>query len=258
MENQFDDHNEENFLSNIDKKQPFLLPNNYFDSLNERLINKLECEEELTVYKTLSKIDKEQNFTIPENYFENLKNKLEYKYEISNFEELVKVPKNSFNEPSADYFEQLESNINHKLELDSELQEFKILSGLEKKNPFSVDANYFEKRTEKIITQNKTSKIVQFKSFVFNPKLAIAASLITIVGAVAFWKLNNNNSTIIQASDCKTLACLEKYELLNEKNIDDFDDENLYEMVDIEELDKKIGIEDNMNDSIGKGAKNEY
>ena len=257
MESQFDNQDEENFLSNIDKKQPFLLPNNYFNSFTERLINKLVCEEELTDYKTLSRINKEQNFNIPENYFENLKNKLEYKYEISNFEELEKLPKQSLNKTPSDYFEQLENNIKHKLELDSELQEFKTLSGLEKKNHFSVDANYFEKHNQNLTAESstKTTKIVKLRTFVFNPKLAIAASLILIVGAVVFWKLNNNSSTIIQASDCKTLACLEKFELLNEKNIDDFDDENLYEMVDVEELDKKIGTEDNINDSIRKDGK---
>lgn len=250
MENQFNNHDEENFLSNLDKKQPFLLPNDYFSNLTERLINKLECEDELKDYQLLSKINKEQNFTIPENYFENSKNKIEYKYEISNFKKLHKLPKNNLNEPSSDYFNQLEDNLKHKLELDNELQEFQLLNSLEKKNPFHVDSEYFKNLSEKATKENtkKTKGIIKL----FQSQLAIAASILLIIGAIVFWKLNNNSSTIIQTSDCKTLACLEKNELLNEKNVEDFNDENLYEMVDIEALDKKLGTEDNTNDTIRK------
>lgn len=253
MENHFNNHDDEFFLSNIDKKQPFLLPNNYFSNLTEQLLNKLECEEELKDYQLLSKINKEQSFTIPENYFENSKNKIEYKYEISNFEELKKLPKNSLNEPSPNYFNQLKDNIKHKLELDNELKEFQLLNSLEKKNPFHVDSEYFEKRSQRETKENtkKTKGIIKL----FQPHLAIAASILLIIGAIVFWKLNNNSENIIQSSDCKTLACLEKNELLNEKNIEDFNDENLYEMVDVEALDKKLSTEDNTNDSIRKGKK---
>lgn len=251
MENQINNYDDECFLSNIDKKQPFLLPNNYFNNVTDQLINKLACEEELTDYKTLSNINKENNFRIPKNYFEKLKNKLEYKYEIANFQQLDKLPKNGLNKPSNSYFNQLEDNIKHKLELHNELQEFQLLNSLEKKNPFHVDIEYFEKRhqTEETKTKNKGILIL------LQPKLAIAASILLIMGAIAFWKLNNNSETIIQPSDCKTLACLEKNELLNEKNIDDFNDENLYEMVDVEELDKTIITEDSINDSIRKDEK---
>jgi hypothetical protein len=51
------------------------------------------------------------------------------------------------------------------------------------------------------------------------------------------------------SGDCKTLACLEKNELLNEKNIRDFDEDNLYEMVDVEQLDKQIS-EKETSDSV--------
>jgi hypothetical protein len=250
MENLLNNDDEEQFLSNIDKKQPFLLPNDYFNNLTEQLLNKIACEEELTDYKTLSNINKETNFRIPENYFENLKNKLEYKYEISNYKELEKISKNLLNKPSKDYFEKSENKIKHKLELESELQEFKTLNSLEKKNPFHVDIEYFEKRNQKQTEETKTKN--KEILILLHPKLAIAASILLITGAIAFWKLNSNSETIIQPSDCKTLACLEKNELLNEKNVEDFNDENLYEMVDIEALDKKLGTEDNTNDTIRK------
>jgi len=52
-----------------------------------------------------------------------------------------------------------------------------------------------------------------------------------------------------------TLACLEKNEILNEKNIQDFDDESLYEMVDEALLDEQLSEDETSEDSLNTNKK---
>jgi hypothetical protein len=113
----------------------------------------------------------------------------------------------------------------------------------------------FDEVKEKIHTANQPIPTIfqtifeQLSLLLFKPKMAFALSFVLVIGFTAIWYLNKNDSPI-QTGDCKTLACLEKNELLNENNIRDFDDENLYDMVDEEMLDKQMSGEGTDKDSL--------
>ncbi|MFY9310299.1 MAG: hypothetical protein WAQ28_14730 [Bacteroidia bacterium] len=256
METNNNNFSEGDFLPGIEKKNAFILPDTYFNGLSARVMERIEFEKELEEYETLSGINRQLKFSIPANYFENLTNILDLKYESIKYPTLKTIPKHTLSEPPADYFETLHKNIANKMEYSAELGEFAILSSLQKKNNFTVAPSYFEKTEQTVKETGNTAGrpkglLRQLGTGVFQPKIAIAASLALIVGMAAFFYLKKTDSAL-QTGDCKTLACLEKYELLNEKNINDFDDENLYEMVDVEELDKNVSVDNTVNDSIKK------
>lgn len=253
MENFNDNFQEENFLSQWDKKNSFALPKGYFDSLSNRILNRIEHEQELATYKTLSE-NRESTFKVPQNYFETLANTLEYKYELSTYPELASTKKPVLKALPENYFENLEKKLVDKFELESELKEFSVLSSIPKKNAFKVAPAYFESKTddvkEKIHSSKQESGVVrQLITTLFKPQMAIAASLILIVGISAIWYFNKKE-TIVLNGDCMTLACLEKNEILNEKNIQDFDDESLYEMVDESALDQQLSEDETSEDSL--------
>jgi len=243
MENNYNNFQEENFLSGKDKKNSFVLPEGYFNSLSTRVLNRIEHEKELREFKILT-ANRQLKFAVPQNYFSSLTNILEYKYELSVYPELNKVAKPANMPLPAGYFETLNKKLMDKLEMESELKEFSVLSSIEKKNNFKVVPDYFESKTdsyeEKIHSEKNQRGIVrQLFATIIKPQMAIAASLVLIIGISAIWYFNRKDTTILN-SDCQTLACLEKNEILNEKNIQDFDDESLYEMVDVEMLDKQM------------------
>lgn len=253
MENNYDNFQEENFLSQCEKKNSFALPKGYFDSLSNRILNKIEHEQELTAYKTLAE-NRKTSFTVPQNYFDSLVNKLEYNYELSLFPGLASTKKPTLKSLPDNYFENIEKKVVHKLELESELKEFSVLSSIPKKNAFKVSSFYFESKTdsyeEKIHTEKSQGGVVrQLFSTWLKPQMAIAASLVLIVGISAIWYFNKKDSTVLNG-DCLTLACLEKNEILNEKNIQDFDDESLYEMVDEALLDQQLSEDETSEDSL--------
>ena len=258
MENLYDNFQEENFLPPGGKKNSFVLPKGYFDSLSTRILNKIEHEQELAEFKTLSE-NRKSTFTVPKNYFSSLANTLEYKYELSVFPQLANTKKPILKSLPENYFENLEKKVIDKLELEAELKEFSVLSSIPKKNAFKVSPAYFESKTdevkEKIHSDKKESGVVrQLLATLFKPQMAIAASLVLIVGISAIWYFNRKDSTILNG-DCLTLACLEKNEILNEKNIQDFDDESLYEMVDEALLDQQLSEDETSEDSLNTNKK---
>ncbi len=255
MENNYDNLSEENFLSGRDKKNAFGIPKGYFNSLSSRMLNKIECQQELAEFKTLAATDRQLKFAVPQNYFSSLATILEYKYELSVYSELAKVTKPVLKTLPANYFSMLKKKVMERIELDAELKEFSVLSSLEKKNNFKLVPDYFENNTDEVKEKIHAAKhrvpdfIDQVISLLFKPKMAFALSFVLIIGFTAVWYLNKTNP-VIQSGACKTLACLEKNELLNENNVRDFDDENLYDMVDVDVLDKNMSGKDVAKDSL--------
>lgn len=261
MENKYDKFQEENFLSGQDKKNSFALPENYFNSFYARLLYRIENENELAEFKILAGAKRQLKFTVPKNYFSSLTGIIEYKYELSLFPELIKVAKPVLKPLSAEYFEAMEKKVMEQIELTSELKEFSVLSSIEKKNNFQLVPDYFENSTDEVkerihaVNRYVPNIFDQLFSLLFKPQMAFALSFVFIIGFTAVWYFNRNESPLLK-SDCKTLACLEKNELLNENNIRDFDDENLYDMVDLEMLDEQLSEKETEKDSLKKRNKN--
>ncbi|MGZ4034230.1 MAG: hypothetical protein ACXVPU_16505 [Bacteroidia bacterium] len=262
---------EDNFLFGKNKELPFIVPQGYFDLFASQLINKIEALEELSEFETLASINKQTAFAVPENYFNGIENLLQDKNELAEFATLNKITKPVFKSLSADYANELNTDIIRKIEIADELKEYETLYAIDKQNIFTVATGYFDSIAddvkEKIYSDShqKESIFERILKSVLKPKMAFAYSfvIILVTGSILYYKHNDHSETITQPSgDCKTLACLEKNEILNEKNVHQFDDDNLYEMVDVDQLDKQISgkiesdsVKVNKNDhidSIGK------
>ena len=246
MEKNYNDHSgEENFLFGKDKKNPFVVPEGYFNSLTERIMKKAEIAHELEEFKNLASIDKKPLFDVPARYFSNSENRLEHSYELSAFEKISTHSK-KLPEVNADYFASLENRIRDRYEKEEELKAFSVLSSIPKKNNFEVAADYFDTAPASVKEKHHHEKeqrkpvVVQLWKALSNPRMAIAASIVLIFGISAIWYATRPDPIVAPDGPCKTLACLEKNELINEHNDRDFDEDNLYEMVDVESLDKQL------------------
>lgn len=239
---------EENFLFGKNKELPFVVPEGYFDLFTIKLINKIEALEELGEFATLSSIDKKVAFSIPENYFNSIENSLEEENELAAFSVLNSIPKPVLKPLSVQYIDELNACIIRKAEIADELKEYQTLYAIDKQNNFTVAPSYFDSVADDVkerIYANNDEKVSVFERIlqtIFKPKVAFAYSIAILLIAGSAWYFNHDSQTMIQGTsvDCKTLACLEKNELLNEKNVRDFDEDNLYEMVDVDQLNKQI------------------
>ena len=236
---------DENFLFGKNREMPFAVPAQYFNSLEQRIINKIEAMEELNEFSILSAIDKQKEFIIPENYFSKAENKIEYQVELAEFNVLNKIAKPAFNTLPEEYQNSLTERIVNKVELQEELKEFATLYSLTKQNAFEIRADYFDSLAdtikERIAGKNNTrvSLIEKFIFSIINPKFVISFGIVVITGIATVFYFKNKNTSGTDG-DCKTLACLEKKEMLNEHTIREMDDDNLYDMVDVDMLDEQI------------------
>jgi len=251
MTTNYNNQEEENFLFGKDKKRPFVVPTGYFDKLPGFFLNKIEALQELEQYQALSGITsprpfpKERGFVVPQNYFSKNENLLEYRYELTLFSELSKIPKPSLKPLKDEYLNTLSAKILKQTEQAEELKSYAALAAIDKKKPFAVAPDYFDTIADKVKEryhsekEQKVSVVEQVLSLIFKPRMAFAYSVVLIVGiglAVYF----NQPDKFVQPGDCKTLACLERNELLNDRTMQNLDEENLYDLVDVDELDKQL------------------
>lgn len=189
-------------------------------------------------------LEKKNSFAVPVNYFSESQNLLEYRYELSLLPELNAVKKTSPGKVPADYFAALDEKILDRMQQADELKELGTLYAIDKKNNFAVTPGYFDEVADRVkekyhaADQPRVGVFEQVWQFLFQPKIAASFGLVLVAGMALLW--SGDHKTEIAPGDCKTLACLEKNELLNEQTIRDFDDENLYEMVDVESLDRQL------------------
>lgn len=241
------------FLPANGKENPFAIPDSYFEFLSDRVIAKIELHNELAAFHELSHISKKIMFEVPQDYFATNEDKLEYKFEMSAYKELEKIKAQVRKADYQEYFETINQQLLNRIEVTDELKEYKLLKAINKENNFIVDPQYFEDIADRVKERryaeiNQSSWIERLLSFVLKPQVALAYSVIFIL-AIGLTLYYNNTGQKVVSGDCKTLACLEKNELLNEQNMRDFDVENLYDEVDVDLLDKQISGEDDSNGS---------
>ncbi len=247
--NQFED---ENFLFLPNKKNSFALPDGYFSSLSIRIQNRIEAMDELKEFKMLSNLSKEKVFETPQDYFKEKANSIESESELSEFKILNSITKPKLKKVENNYFDELEKNILLKKEIQEELNSYSTLHSIEKQNNFTLAPDYFDSVAEKVkekIHNSNTTYVGLFEkliTYILKPKIAFASSFIILCAAISVWYFTTPN-VLPDDGDCKTLACLEKRELLNEKNMNDFDVDKLYELVDVDALDSQLFQEDSVN-----------
>jgi hypothetical protein len=261
-DNHINNNEEGKLLHGISRVYPFTLPDGYFDILPNRISARIESQGELKEFAFLSGIPKEQKFETPADYFEVAANDLECLFEVSSVPQFEKAKEPKLEQAHLeDYFAALDRKMVERLEAADELKDYAKLRSIDKKNNFAFDPEYFETIADRV-KERKYAEVNRQPSFIekifahiLRPKMALSYSMVMIIGAAVVWFYLGSQEKVI-SGDCKTLACLEKNELLNEQNMNDFDSENLYEMVDVEDLDRQIsteGIENpEDNDSVNR------
>ena len=242
-----------NFPLGDNGKSAFGLPLDYFASFEDKLKKRIELEMELTEFLFLSSLKKENAFVAPENYFQSVQNSLEYQAEISGYPKLGSVKKQLFNDWEESYKKQFETSLMLKVELADELFSYPTLYAIDKVNLFSTPASYFETFTERVkdkIYSKKPSNAFSISTvldLIFGKKMAFAFGIVFIL-SLAFY-FNQSSEKVIEFTDCKTLACLEKQEILNTKIILNFDEDELIDLVDVNSLNKQLKLKEQKSDS---------
>jgi len=252
--NDYNLNDEPDFPLDDKGKNTFGLPPDYFSLFEDKLKKRLEAENELKDLPLLSSIKKNNSFTIPANYFNERENSLEYKVELAAYSKLQSINKPVFSDLEEDYKLKLQSSVNYKIELTDELKPHVTLYALDKISPFSVPEIYFESITEQVkerIYFTKEVKVSVFNTvldFIFGKKMAFTLGLVIVIGLISYF--NQSHETIDQTGDCKTLACLERQEILNNKTMSNFDEDQLIDLVDINSLNKQLNLKEQKRDSL--------
>jgi hypothetical protein len=218
------------------KKEHFNVPKGYFQKSGEKIFNKIEWEDEMKPFSTLLKLKGQNGFNVPENYFSHN----ELMLENLDFEKLNAIPKiNSFQTPQ-NYFKENEISLSSILDENAEHSSLNII---QKENSFKIPDKYFEKnevQIQHLLSKNKSAKILNLS---FSKIAFAAAALIVITLAIAIY---SNYTKVVPSEDCSTLACIEKRELLKSKQIENLDDDELYELV------NPLRLEEDLNETKSK------
>ena len=226
-------------------KNPFGLPEDYFSKFEDNLNKKIEFENELEEFPILSSLERTKSFIVPFNYFESTENSLEYKTELELYSRLYSIKKPVLADLEEDYRQQLELSINHKIEIVEELKPYETLYAIDKVNSFVTSENYFESLVDRVkakiySVKEKYKSIIEIAlDVIFGKTIAFSLGVTLIVG-LSFYFLKTPE-IIAESSDCKTLACLEKNEILNNnKIVTNFDEDQLIDLVDVKTLHQQL------------------
>ena len=212
----------------------FGLPDGYFQKSTNSIFNKIEWEEENKNFPNLVGLKNEKIFTVPEHYF----SRKEQELESIGFATLSSIKKlNPFKVPDT-YFEQ--SEIDELARVLNEDYEFSFkakLGTIKREDNFRVDENYFsESKTHLIalLTEKQPTKIIGL----FSKKTMYAVAALLFV-ALGFWTYSFYFRPV-ETLDCGTMACIDKVDLVKTKNLESLDNDELYELVNSKELEKKL------------------
>lgn len=218
------------------ENNPFSVPGNYFDSFSKKMMHKIELSEELKEFKLLSSIDKKLPFLVPENYFEVQRELVQYPVLWSlKSKKVFAVPEQ--------YFENSCNKLFNQIEIADELASYPALSAIDKQPPFTVPVAYFEnsvsaiKETIHASNRDSESQFGRILHIVFSKKTVYAMAAILVISLGLYFYTSNSDTV---AADCNTLACLEKNEIIETSQLNNFDDESLFEIVNANELSKNL------------------
>lgn len=174
-------------------------------------------------------------FVVPQDYFNSTADNLD----LVTYPELFKVRNTAVFAVPENYFEKAEVSELAKVINDSEeeLLSFTNLNALKNKTGFVIPANYFEKNASQLnsnLVKTEGGKIIHL----FTKRLAFAAAAILVL-SLGFW-IFSFYFTTIEVKDCGTMACIDKNDLVKTKNLENLDNDELYELVNPSKLEKKL------------------
>ena len=220
----------------------FGLPGGYFQKSATSIFNKIEWQEEHKDFPKLTEL-KHQNtnygFNVPVEYFA----KSAEHFENLRYPALFSLKRNSGFSVPADYFEQAEVNELGKVLSDAkdELFSFENLTSLTKENNFKVDGDFFErsdKQIHSLLEKPAKGRVINL----FMRRIAFAGAALLVV-SLGLWIYNFYFATA-ELKDCGTMACIDKQDLVMTKNLESMDNEELYELVNSGDLEKKLDIKE--------------
>lgn len=220
----------------------FGLPGGYFQRSATSIFNKIEWQDEHKDFLKLTELKKQNNdcgFNVPVEYF----SKSAEHFENLCYPSLFSLKRNSGFVVPADYFAQAEVNELGKVisDVEDELFSFEKLASLPKENNFKMDGNFFEKSVVQIhslLEKPATGKVINL----FMRRIAFAGAAL-LVASIGFW-IYNFYFVTVELKDCGTMACVDKYDLVKTKNLESLDNEELYELVNPGDLEKKLEIKE--------------
>lgn len=206
----------------------FGLPEGYFQKSAGAVLNKIGWLEEHKEFPVLLSLNHINSFNVPLEYF----SKSEQSLELLDCPVLKGMAKQTGFIILESYFEDLKVLELSKVIGDSE----SVLEKIPEQNSFKIQADYFPNNAklleEKLLT--KDGKIISL--FRKAGLLAIAALLVVTLG---FW-LYSTYFITREIKDCGTIACIDRVELLKAKNLESFENDELYELVNTKLLEEKL------------------
>lgn len=176
--------------------------------------------------------NKSINFSLPIDYFHNnaisIANKIDWLDEQKAFPKLnsirnksvFKIPESYFNEAS----------------IKSEFLNSPILFKINKHNSFITPENYFERNESYLFNLLKPlpkTRIIRL----YKKTFALAAAILLITFSVYLYRQLFQTK---KPDDCMTLACIEKRDLLKSRQLENLENEELYELINVTKLEKKL------------------
>ena len=221
---------EENMPFDRSAPNPFGLPEGYFQQSASSVLNRIEWLEEHKAFPRLSVL-RQQAFGFPEHYFEGSAQRLE----------LLETPvlwslkkQQPFSVP-AGYFESLELAGLTAITGEEE----NVLAAIPKRNAFAIADTYFTENETKLkqmlSKQPQPARVISL----FGPKVRMAAAAM-LVAVLGLWIYRMNTPAPAELKDCGTIACLDKMDLLKSKHLDNLETDDLYDLVNSKDLEKKL------------------
>ena|SRR6218665_3123818 len=223
----------------------FGLPEGYFQQSARSVLNRVEWLEEHKVYARLGSLERKPPFGVPAGYFAGA----EQRMELLDFPNLAALKKHYPFAVPADYFEELEVMSLSKA-MDGEEPD---LSALPKPSPFRVQDTYFienSARLEQMLgKQPEKSRVIRL----FGARTVRFAAAALLLLALGTWLYTTYRPAraVLPDEDCATIACLDRQELLKSKTLENLETDELYDLVNSKELEKKL---ENKNAAPGQKA----
>lgn len=211
----------------------FGLPDGYFRQSAGSIMNKIEWIEEHKEFPHLSSLKKESGFVVPGDYFDQS----DFRLELLGYPNLLKHTKDTGFSVPADYFEEGEvRELAAVVGDEDERTLFPHLYTVKKEDSFEVPENYFEGTEQRIFNRIHTpGRVISL----FSGRIWYSAAAAVIAVVLGLW-IYNYYFKPVAAGDCGTLACVDKNDLIKSRNLENLDDEQLYEIVDTKKLEEKL------------------
>lgn len=227
-------HDEQKF-SGDEKNEGFLgTPEHYFESFSARLFSKIKASDELKDYPLLSGLEKYNPFTVPAGYFEA-------KEELLQYPVLRELKQRNFVVP-ADYFAHLPAAVANKIALQEELGAYETLAGVDKENVFALPENYFADFAGHVKEVVSPAQVIPLFGRALKKYSFAAAAAVALILTFAI-VLINQNTAVQPQSECNTLACLSKKEIISSGVMQNISEESIIEMIDMEALSDSLSLQ---------------